>query len=780
MATKIVMAVLAVAGVMPFARATDYFQVRDTANANDKVLSNPAFWKDGSGKVLEEMDPAGDYYTHTAGSLHVNFATVDLNSLSIGMTNTDRAVTMYAYGNATLTLGAGGISLNNGTVWLRNGTMALDGEVTVNAPDSVPFLLKNNTPGAILSFPGSLVGAKGTGLWAYAVQTEDSAQDTDFTIVPSGDCSRYFGNMTIGWDSEPAGHDRKTLLKLGATAFPGTVTLRKSGVLVAASGVSQVQVGGLSLGEGAVVKTRVKVAGPVVQTGTAVIELACPALPNLEKPRVALMTVPVTSALDPTLFEVDLKGVTLRTDEPTVVEDNGDGTKTLYAKVARPCVWVSPTGDDAAAGDEDHPYKTLKKAVSEMTDGIVYAKAGVYDSLVCDEGETTPCRVVVPAKVVLKAVAGPSETAIVGGGSALAGPGAMRCVRLEAGAVIEGFTLRNGYAGTTSSSPYTACAGAGVIGGVGSLAYNCVITSNNAVRGGGAWGGNYVRCRFHDNATPGGSSGTDVFGYDVKTRLFDCLFTATDPQAVPVYHSIRLYNCTFNGGWRSGLGMSCLGYNLLFKVSRVGAGDSAVFNNCLTTDTSGTVIQGCTAVTAAETEVDENLRPVSKTGAAVDSDVAKELYLAGWQEAGIDESYRRDYAGGKRFMNGKLDIGCGEYDWTSDFNKAIGSHHVALSNASSGIEIANDAIVLRNGDSFVLAAKAGCEKKPLRFPVTVNGDGVVTFLRDGAVDRTVSVSEEVVYTFEGETENLKVVFVGGGSASVGKITSALGLLLMVR
>ena len=131
-------------------------------------------------------------------------------------------------------------------------------------------------------------------------------------------------------------------------------------------------------------------------------------------------------------------------------------------------IWVSPDGDDNAAGDFDHPWKTLQKSVTSGTTKyrVVFAKPGVYAE---NEGgcttdgdwlQSTKCRVTIPDPLRLVGVEGAEKTVIMGRSHQVTpdeiaagefvngrcGRGALRCVGMTGGifAQVQGFTLTGG------------------------------------------------------------------------------------------------------------------------------------------------------------------------------------------------------------------------------------------------------------------------------------------------------------------------------------------------
>lgn len=188
-------------------------------------------------------------------------------------------------------------------------------------------------------------------------------------------------------------------------------------------------------------------------------------------------------------------------------EDHPDGVSTtLHYQVVAGTYYA-----DAACASPSPPYAswstaatTLQDAVDAAVSGgvggaIVLATNGVYDV----GGRTAPAslttnRLLVSGAIVVRSVNGPDMTFLVGW-QANGGAASVRCAWLDQGARLEGFALTNG--GTVYDPMYwNESQGGGVLAmDAGSIVSNCVIVGCVATNGGGAYGGQYVDCRFFNN-----------------------------------------------------------------------------------------------------------------------------------------------------------------------------------------------------------------------------------------------------------------------------------------
>ncbi len=189
-------------------------------------------------------------------------------------------------------------------------------------------------------------------------------------------------------------------------------------------------------------------------------------------------------------------------------------------------------------------------------------------------------RVLIEKPVTVASVNGSEVTTIVG---SAANPYPVRCAYLTNGAVLTGFTLRNGWATNH---------GKGYAGGVFCQSSNatvndCVLTGNFSDNGGGAYQGTLNRCLLTGNAaTTGGGAAAAI--------LNNCALTANQATGGNYYglggaaFSCTLNNCTVTGNSANSGGGTYLGSlnNCIIYFNKAYSGTNCyggTLNNCCTT-----------------------------------------------------------------------------------------------------------------------------------------------------------------------------------------------------
>ena len=150
--------------------------------------------------------------------------------------------------------------------------------------------------------------------------------------------------------------------------------------------------------------------------------------------------------------------------------------------------YVSKTGSHVK------PYDTWKNAATNIQEAIKANHVGGGTVLVADgvyaEGATEvrymSNRIALLKPLTVRSFSGPKETVIEGAGPM--GGTAVRCAYVGNGAMLEGFTLTQGYTDLAGDLEVRQ-SGGGVWCEPGGVVSNCVITRNSANLGGGTYGG---------------------------------------------------------------------------------------------------------------------------------------------------------------------------------------------------------------------------------------------------------------------------------------------------
>ena len=221
---------------------------------------------------------------------------------------------------------------------------------------------------------------------------------------------------------------------------------------------------------------------------------------------------------------------------------NGTNTKVVIARDA----WLNaatqtveyladiPPGDAtihhvSLTGSHVPPYTNWADAATNIQDAVdvavdghtVLVAPGVYDRGGTPIGTAVSNRVYGTNAIVIRSVAGPDATVIAGAGSTNQ-PGTTRCVWLQGGAMMVGFTLSNGNA--FGSGGLLDVAGGGAFLYISGTLSNCVIVGCHAEEGGGifcGWYGTVTTCRVVGNtAHIGGGMFMEIEGCYVADTAF--------------------------------------------------------------------------------------------------------------------------------------------------------------------------------------------------------------------------------------------------------------------
>jgi hypothetical protein len=162
------------------------------------------------------------------------------------------------------------------------------------------------------------------------------------------------------------------------------------------------------------------------------------------------------------------------------------------------------------------PYNTWSSASTDIQSAInasspgdmVLVTNGVYQTGNSEFFDTNTqyavfSRIQIPGGVTVSSVNGPGATIIIGGGTAPIG-----CACLLSNAILNGFTLTNGFAGPNENR---GLGGGAYCQTTNALLSNCLICSNNAAAGGGVYLGTLTNCVLSNNVAGGFIGGNATF-----------------------------------------------------------------------------------------------------------------------------------------------------------------------------------------------------------------------------------------------------------------------------
>ena len=469
-------------------------------------------------------------------------------------------------------------------------------------------------------------------------------------------------------------------------------------------------------------------------------------------------------------------------------------------------------GDDPGDGlSRETAFKTLAAALSNTALAAydtVYVYPGVYSNGTMEVVQTsiaTKNRAAVPANVKLVAVGSPEETVILGEDSPTPvadglgdGPDAVRCVYLNAGASVRGFTLTGGRVySTAKNTPDENRAQGGGVYAMGSTCYviGCVISNCVAVRGGAAVAGSYIGCRFSDNFAFG-LGGT----WYEEIRAYNCL--VTDCRKVGSNLASVLWsngktgcfvNCTFGPGAGSIVGRGNTDatrfhvYNSIV-LAETGTGNAGEANVGTGTAFHNSILG---RMTGTDLIVDDDCLVANLTAASellafagIGADCVP-LPDGASVDAGKDSCYilpakhlsdmRVDVFGNPRVSNGVLDRGAIERDARVDYAALLALDEVNaaaldVTAVSKSFSVApGDPVALADGEFLALDwADGGAASTLYSFVATVSGAGTLTVSNGTAEAYVITAAESGQKTFSASAGvSLTFVFTGEGSATLG-------------
>ena len=484
------------------------------------------------------------------------------------------------------------------------------------------------------------------------------------------------------------------------------------------------------------------------------------------------------------------------------VEGTADRIELASVYTERPSAWYV----DANDGDDDnlglYPANAMKTLAAAMTNvnlksgDTVWALPGSYGAgqVISSERYSSvnrkiANRALVKSGVTLRSKGGAGVTFIEGANATETddankgcGVDSVRCVRLESGACVRGFTVRGGRAprgptDETATTFWNAQAGGVYSADSNVFIADCVLSNNVAHNTGNVGnGGTYVRCRVVDNDQLVGSSAVSMGVF------YDCYINRNYGSGnYQLRNPIKCVNVTF-GNKGSGLylcyqGYECEFYNSLF-LDGANSSDRYSYHRCASAKALPTAFKvmddDCFALSADELAViGDGLTGVAGTRLV---DAGSNTY----HTADFDFPLDGDLNGVPRVLNGRIDIGAAEYDWRTDYACDIRGKVVVAEATSNVVETAAKNVRLGDGDAVTLVWRDATESlSPRAFRFAVE-NGTLTVRLNGASVEELSADGEWVYENGVATDRIEFSFAGKGHADVLKSSSLQGLIMLVR
>ncbi|HBA84254.1 MAG TPA: hypothetical protein DCZ95_09200 [Verrucomicrobia bacterium] len=174
--------------------------------------------------------------------------------------------------------------------------------------------------------------------------------------------------------------------------------------------------------------------------------------------------------------------------------------------------------------------------------GFVWVSNGVYNSGRYTNASYGAARIAITNPLTVRSMNGPEYTCIAGSYAP-----AMRCVVVGTNAVLEGFTLTNGY------STHYAFAGGNVYCISNAVVRQCLITHGTANLGGGVYGGHLEQCIISNNcANTGSGAGHAVLSACTIVNNGSSFWSyGGGVKSCTVRHSVLKDNNAYRGGGSS-------------------------------------------------------------------------------------------------------------------------------------------------------------------------------------------------------------------------------------
>jgi len=451
--------------------------------------------------------------------------------------------------------------------------------------------------------------------------------------------------------------------------------------------------------------------------------------------------------------------------------------------------WYANATGGADINDGFTPETAKKTLISLCTNqyvrsgDVIHAAAGDYnEGAYCHDpkNRVIRSRAIVKAGVTLVGDEGQDVTFITGapaegtagGSTASCGATAVRCVTSDGGGVLKGFTLRDGYAHSTTTVTIDTYAG-GYLGlSAAARICDCTITNCYANRSPMAHGGTWFNCSYMGNnkAVNTGFDGNNMgwFGGFYNCRILTSANWTIDWPIVNCIMCNKSSNSTA-GQYQIYASSEALlkVTNTIFACSIRKTSDAgvtyrpAISNNIVCTGFGGNTI-------AAEDKAWFKVLTSAQIQKAYDTDslAFKGTKSEHFCDAGVNVAGQEngtDITGGQRIYNGTVDLGPSEYDWRGDYAAALGAAEVTA--VSPAVKL-TDAGKVRLTHGTALCLKTAAKANRLPFEIE---DGTLTV-------------GETAYTASGKCKlgaTAELAFDGEGYADLGLLYRP-GMVFMLK
>lgn len=489
-----------------------------------------------------------------------------------------------------------------------------------------------------------------------------------------------------------------------------------------------------------------------------------------------------------------------------VVDEDGQINAGCFAGIRKPQpIYVKPDGDDAADGrTEATAFGTLQAAVDFAVlyggrDEVValpgeYATGSrLHTGQAVDYNDSTPTiksRVIVPAGITLRSRDGAAATTIRGAAATAEGNAdewgrgedAIRCAFLESGATLKGFTLTDGHTGGKDLAKYRD----DTLGGAAlgrdwrtSVVEDCIVTGNHSPCGGAGSNVSFRRCKIY------GNYGLH-FGAVIRTgSLYDCLAYQNYGQVTCDLFT-DVVNCTFYDNY---------GANLTGRTQLLMNGGYGRVVNTLAMDVSSSIHKSVSAVTWRNCIFPAGFSIENRNEAYpfenINTNIANADLVAQFQDgypisctaptvdAGceVDSSDGMAYDGTLRVKNGRIDIGCYEYDWIGDYGVALGRNVTVTAYTTNSVVETAGKVTLTDGAELTADwAAAGRHA----IAASLAGTGTLSVYLDGTLLGTLSASGELSFMDRTGLNTLEFRYSGEGSVTALSLQRLTGTSLVFR